>query len=93
MTIPYSNEVAAGMVEIDNKVYKCTFGKRVYNDMSGVEHTFDGGTWTIEGIAEGKGGIVTVHTPARENFIAKASRRGNTIQIRQKGEIWIVITK
>ena len=35
--------------------------------------------------------VVTVHTPGEGSIVARGNRRGNTVQIRQKGELWIVL--
>ena len=59
---------------------------------STFQHMFDGGVYRLEGVSSVGGKmVVTVHTPGEQAIVARGNRRGNTVQIRQKGELWIVL--
>ena len=57
-----------------------------------LQHIFDGGVYKVTGIGTKSGKLVgTVLTPGGQEVIARGSRRGNTVQLRQKGDLWIVL--
>ena len=56
------------------------------------QHIFDGGVYKLEGVGSSAGKmVVTVHTPGKRSIVARGNKRGKTVQIRQKGDLWIVL--
>ena len=56
------------------------------------QHIFEGGVYRLEGVGNSGGKmVVTVHTPEEQSIVARGNKRGNTVQIRQKGELWLVL--